>query len=56
MIILNDHVLWYLGLTHGCLVPNVCKLRKQKIYLMVLFTGTVPKQSLIGAFEHQHVL
>ena len=26
MIILNDHVLWYLGLTLGSLVPNVLKL------------------------------
>ena len=31
MIILNDHVLWYYVLTLGYLVPNVCKLRKQKI-------------------------
>ena len=26
IIILNDHVLWYIGLTVGCLVPIVCKL------------------------------
>ena len=23
MIILNNHVLWYIGMTLGCLVPNV---------------------------------
>ena len=34
MIILNDYVVWYLGLTLGCLVPNVWELRNEIFFFL----------------------
>ena len=39
MIILIDHVTWYLGLTLGCLTP-FCELKEKAFYFRVFFAGT----------------
>ena len=44
IIILIDHVLWYLGLTLGCLIPFMLEMKNEDFLLAVFIASTSLKQ------------